>query len=348
MVTAGQLSITLPIGAGLAINMKPNSMQMLKHGALITVRLLLLLMALVVLIYALIAMSPLDPITAYLGGNLSAVSGEQKQQLINQLGFNQSLPQQFWHWFSQAIQGHLGFSNLYHQEVSQVISERMGLSLILVFSAWLCALICGYLIGLATAIKQHSWWAKGLHRLTLTLTIIPPFWLAMVMVAIFAIKLHWFPSCCAAPLGVLWTQQSMASLLMHIALPLISLVLIYMAPIALHTHEKVIDVLNSDYVKYSQLHGQQPWQTIKFHVLANSMLPAVVLQFAAIAELLGGTMMIETVFNIPGLGSTLVNAAMANDTALLLAISILFAVIVFISSNFGRLFSYQLLPKGVH
>lgn len=150
------------------------------------------------------------------------------------------------------------------------------------------------------------------------LTSIPAFWLGMVLIALFAVSLKWAPVCCAAPFGTRFSEQGFASLLSHLALPVSTLTLVYMAPIVLHTREKVVDVLNGEPLLYSRLHGMNLMSLTRFHIVKNSLVPAVILQFASFAELFSGSILAETVFNFPGLGQTLVKAGMADDAAMLM------------------------------
>lgn len=306
-------------------------------------RLLLQLVLVILLAYLLLSWSPLDPINAYLGGNLYAVSAQQKAELTIQLGLDQSVAQQFTHWFSELVKGNLGYSNLYQQSVAEIIKDKLPLSLLLIGLSWLVSLILGYLLGLLAGLYQGRLLDRVINQSAWLLACIPSFWLGMLLISVFSVALSLTPVCCAAPIGMRFEEQSWWSMAHHLLLPVMTLALVHMAPIILHTREKVIDVLNSDYVIYSKLHGDSKRQLVSFHVIKNSLMPAIVLHFASFAELFGGSILAETVFNFPGLGASIVSAGLANDTALLMGCTLISALLVFCGNLIANGLSKSLL-----
>ncbi|MCL1061682.1 ABC transporter permease [Shewanella benthica] len=306
-------------------------------------RLFLQLVLVILLAYLLLSWSPLDPINAYLGGNLYSVSAQQKAELTVQLGLDQSVAQQFLHWFNELISGNLGYSNLYQQSVSEIIKDKLPLSLLLIGLSWLASLFMGYLLGLLAGLFQGRFVDRVINQSAWLLACIPSFWLGMLLISLFSVALSLTPVCCAAPIGMRFEEQSFWSMSQHLLLPVMTLALVHMAPIILHTREKVIDVLNSDYVVYSHLHGDSKRQVVSFHVLKNSVLPAIVLHFASFAELFGGSILAETVFNFPGLGASIVKAGLANDTALLMGCTLISALLVFCGNLIANGLSKYLL-----
>ncbi|ABV88954.1 ABC transporter permease [Shewanella pealeana] len=302
-------------------------------------RLLLLLFLVVVFAYVLLSWSPLDPINAYLGGNVFAVSEAQKSLLVSQLALDQSVGERLMHWLSGLMQGELGYSSLYQQPVSSVIAEQLPLSLLLIGLSWICSLVFGYLLGLVAAIYRGGWLDRIIQKLAWLMVCMPSFWLAMLLISLFSIGLSLTPVCCAAPIGMTFMDQSLGSMVLHLMLPVATLTLVSMAPIMLHTREKVIDVLQSDYVQYSLAHGDSLSRVVLFHVIRNSLLPAIILQFATIAELFGGSLIAETVFSFPGLGAGIVKAGLASDTALLMGCTLISALLVFSGNLIANLLS---------
>jgi len=176
---------------------------------------------------------------------------------------------------------------------------------------------------------HDSWLDRIIQKLTWFMVCMPSFWLAMLLISLFSIGLNLTPVCCASPIGMTFGEQSFWSMLQHLMLPVATLTAVSMAPIVLHTREKVIDVLQSDYVKHSLAHGDSLSTVVLFHVIRNSLLPAIILQFATFAELFGGSLIAETVFSYPGLGATIVKAGLASDTALLMGCTLISALLVF-------------------
>ncbi len=317
-----------------------------------SIRLGLQLLLVVVLAWILIIHSPLDPVTQYLDGNVFAISAAQKAALIERLGlpsFTDGSSSIVWwpvisQWFSQLVDGNMGFSHLYRQPVTEVLWERGQVSLLLMGSSWLLALVVGYGLGLVAGLNANRWLDHLIRSAAWVLAAIPPFWLGMVLIALFAVKLQWAPACCAAPFDSSFSQQSSTSMFQHLMLPMTTLALVYMAPLILHTREKVIDVLSDSPIEYARMHQQSRSAQIRFHVLGNSLQPALVLHLACFAELFSGSILAETVFNYPGLGQTLVKAGLANDVALFLGATLISAMLVFIGNLTASVLAKKIIP----
>ena len=150
---------------------------------------------------------------------------------------------------------------------------------------------------------------------------------------VFAVELQWFPLGLAVPIGKIESEVTWAERLHHLVLPALTLSITGIANIVLHTRQKLIDVLESEYVLFAKARGETLKQLITRHGLRNIALPAVTLQFASISELFGGSVLAERVFSYPGLGSTAVVAGMQADAPLLLGIALFSSLFVF----FGNL-----------
>lgn len=309
-------------------------------------RLVLLLILVVLLAYFLLSWTPIDPLNAYLGGNVFGISEPQKALLAQQLSLDQSVGQRLLHWLSGLARGDLGFSTLYQQPVSSVIATHLPLSLLLIGLSWVGSLVLGYLLGLLAGIYQDSWLDKAVQRFSWLMVCMPSFWLAMLFISLFSIALQLTPVCCAAPIGMTFSEQSVLSMLHHLLLPVATLTVVSMAPIVLHTREKVIDVLQSDYVQYSLAHGDSLFKVVRFHVIRNSLLPAIVLQFATFAELFGGSLIAETVFSFPGLGASIVKAGLASDTDLLMGCTLISALMVFSGNLIATVLSRYFIQEA--
>ncbi|MGI2261002.1 ABC transporter permease [Shewanella sp. GXUN23E] len=320
----------------------------LKATVLSAFRLLIQLVLVLLLVWGLLTLSPMDPLNVYLGGNVFGVSAEQQANLVRELGLHMPAGERLWQWLVAAVHGELGYSTLFRQPVAEVIEQRLPLSLLLMALAWSGSLVLGYLLGLVAALRQDSWLDKTIRRCAWGLSAIPPFWLGMLFISLFAVALHWLPVCCAAPPGLDFSEQPLYSKLTHLLLPVLTLMLVHMSPVILHTREKVLDVLGSEFVAYARMHGESRAGIISFHVLKNSMVPALVLQLASLAELFGGSVLAETLFAFPGMGQALVNAALAQDTALLMAGTMISALIIFAGNVLANLLAGELMTGGEH
>ncbi len=309
-----------------------------------TARLLLQLVLVTLFAFILLAVSPIEPLNYYIGNQMMTLSAEQRLLLAQNLGLDQSITERFIIWAQHLMQGDLGFSIKFQQPVSDVIIERFPSSLILMGASWTLSLVVGYTLGLIAALKENSVWDRIITRLTWVLASTPSFWLGLILIYVFAVKLTLLPVCCSAPLGMDPNNVPWLTRIEHLILPCIALALTSLAPIVLHTKEKVLDVLASDHVNYARMHGQSTSGIIRHHLLRNSLTPALVLHFASFAELFGGSVLAETVFNFPGLGNTLVLAGLSGDTALLMGITLISAIFIFTGNSCANLLRYYLLP----
>ena len=173
----------------------------------------------------------------------------------------------------------------------------------------------------------------------------PSFWLCLVLLLIFAVWLQWFPTGFSAPIGVTQENVTLGQRLHHLALPAITLSLMSFANIALHTRQKLIDVLNSEYVLFARARGESTWTLLRRHGLRNILLPALTLQFASFAELFGGSMLAENVFSYPGLGSAAAAAGLNADVPLLLGITLISAIFVCVGNTAANLLYGVIDPK---
>lgn len=139
---------------------------------------------------------------------------------------------------------------------------------------------------------------------------------------VFAVKLGWFPLGLSAPIGKLAGEVTIWERLHHLVLPAVTLSITGVSNIALHTRQKLIDIMESDFMLFAQARGEGKWQAIRRHGFRNILLPAVTLQFAAISELFGGSVLAENVFSYTGIGQAAVLAGTHGDTPLLMGIAL--------------------------
>lgn len=292
-------------------------------------RLILLLVVISVLSFILVSNSPIDPIDAYVGADYLKVSPEQREQIAAYWGLNDSKITQFLNWGKALLQGNLGNSLLYKQSVSSFIGERFMASIGLMGMAWLFFGVLGFILGSLSGFFQGKWIDKIIKTYCFTLASTPTFWLGLVLLIIFAVSLGWFPIGFSSPIGVLDKDISFIDRLNHVFLPALTLSIVGVANVALHTREKLIDILNSEYVRFAKAKGESGWKLFKRQALRNTLLPAISLHFASFGELFGGTILVEQVFAYPGLGQAVVEAGLGGDVPLLLGITLFSALFIF-------------------
>jgi peptide/nickel transport system permease protein len=306
----------------------------------------LLLLAVSVCSFVLMSFSPIDPINAYVGADISRIGTEQRQLIAQQWGLDQPMTTRFFLWLQQLLQGNLGTSIIFNQSVSNVIAARFQTSLALMTLAWLLSGVFGVSLGILAGANAGSLLDRVIRLYAYTLASSPTFWIGLLLLSLFAVQWRLAPLCCAAPIGVLLEDVTFFERLHHVFLPALTLSLIGVASITLHTREKLIEILHSNYALFAFAQGETKIGFIIHHGLRNMALPAITLQFASLSELFGGSVLAERVFGYPGLGDATTQAAMRSDVPLLVGIVLFSALFVF-TGNFLADLAYQVIDPRI-
>lgn len=302
-----------------------------------SVKIISLLLAVSVIAFVLVSFSPIDPVQQYILGLGTAISQEQRAEIEEYWGVNEPPVERYFTWLGELLKGNWGESALYRRPVMDIISERFANSLALMLCAWVLSGLVGFILGCVMGMYQDKWPDQILKKICYLLSSVPTFWLGLVFVLVFAVWLRWFPIGFSAPIGVAQEDVTIWQRLHHLALPAITLSLMSFANIALHTRQKLIDVLNSEYVLFARARGEGKWTILRRHGLRNILLPALTLQFASFAELFGGSVMAENVFSYPGLGSAVSAAGLNSDVPLLLGVTLFSALFVCVGNMIANL-----------
>lgn len=290
------------------------------------------LVAISLISFTLMDLSPIDPVQAYVGADMTRVSQEQREKIAEHWGLNEPPVKRFLAWGSSILKGDFGTSMIFRRPVINVIKDKFIASLALMMVAWLLSGFLGFILGVISGMKQGTWIDKIIKGYCLILATTPTFWLGLLLLMFFAVKLGWFPIGLGVPIGVLEQDVTMAERIHHLILPAITLAMLGVANIALHTRQKLIEVLESDYILFARARGEKGFDLIKRHGLRNIILPAITLQFASFSELFGGAVLAEQIFSYPGLGQTTVHAGLKGDVPLLLGIVLFSAIFVFMGN----------------
>ena len=301
------------------------------------VKIIALLLAVSIIAFALVCLSPVDPVQQYILGLGTAISPEQRAEIEAYWGVDEPPVERYVHWLGELLQGNWGESALYRRPVLDVIGERFANSLALMLCAWVLCGVIGFVLGCIMGVYQGRWPDRLLKKISYLISSIPTFWLGLVLLLVFAVWLKWFPTGFSAPIGVTQDSVTLGQRLYHLALPAVTLSLMSFANIALHTRQKLIDVLNSEYVLFARARGEGRWTVLRRHGLRNILLPALTLQFASFAELFGGSVLAENVFSYPGLGSAAAAAGLNADVPLLLGITLISTLFVCVGNTIANL-----------
>jgi peptide/nickel transport system permease protein len=336
------MEIIKPISASL-----PNASRillsfLLRKGA----GLIFLLLAVSAISFTLVHFSPIDPIQAYVGADMMRVSAEQREAIMDYWGLNDPPISRYWSWLTALASGDLGTSMIYRRPVLEVIGERFAASLTLMGTAWILSGFIGFISGVLAAMNRNTWIDKIIRWYCYTLSSTPTFWVGLLFILTFAVWLGWLPVGLAVPAGVSADQVQVIDRVRHMLLPALTLSVTGIAAIALHTREKLLDVMDKDYWLFARARGEQGFTIFWRHGLRNVALPAITLQFASFSELFGGAVLAEQVFSYPGLGQAAVEAGLRGDIPLLLGVVLFSALFVYIGNAMADL-SYLLIDPRV-
>ncbi len=323
--------------------MKVNGIWIVKNLARIGVLLALVSAA----AFFLVSVSPLDPLKTNVGqAALGSMSREQITKLEEYWGVNTPPVARFMAWAGDFLRGDMGVSLLYRQPVSHVIAVKLSNSLWLMATAWVVSGAAGLLLGVAAGANRGRAADRVISGYALVTASTPAFWLALVLLMIFAVWLKLLPIGLSVPIGVEASGVTAGDRIVHAILPALTLSITGISNIAMHTREKMAQVMDSDYMLFARARGESKWTAIRRHGLRNIILPAMTLQFASISEIFGGSVLVEQVFSYPGLGQAAVTAGLGGDIPLLLGITVISAAIVF-AGNFTANLLYGVVDPRI-
>lgn len=300
----------------------------LKFTGKYLLRVVTLLLAVSVISFVLVSLSPVDPVQQYVG-SVPNVSVEQRAKIAEYWGLNDPPFERFLAWGKSILHGDFGVSLIYRRPVLDIIKEKFAASLALMMAAWLLSGIFGFAVGCVMGVCSGKWLDRILKKICLIMCSVPTFWIGIVFLMVFSVQLGWFPMGMSVPKGVSAEEVTLLQRIHHLVLPAFTLSFLSFANVALHTREKLVDVLESDFVLFAKARGESAWSVLRRHGLRNIMLPAVTMQFGSFSELFGGSVLAETVFSYPGLGAAASAAGMGSDVPLLLGITLFSAIFVF-------------------
>jgi peptide/nickel transport system permease protein len=270
-----------------------------------------------VAVFLLVQLAPGDVATALLGPQATE---QAKQELRHTLGLDRPLPVQYGIWLAHAGTGDFGVSVATQRPVMSLVLPRFVNTLILTVAALLVAVLVAYPIGLLAALRGGTMLDRGTMGVTLLLGSTPPFWLGLILVLLFAIRLRWLP---VSGMQDLAGDGGLVDTLRHLILPAVTTALGPAAIITRMVRSSVRDALSSPHVRVARAKGLARGTLLRRHVIRNALPPILTITGLQIGYLLGGALLTEVVFNWPGLGSLLYDSITARDLPVVQATTLL-------------------------
>jgi peptide/nickel transport system permease protein len=298
-----------------------------------------------ILNFFLIHLAPGDA-ASVLAGESGAATPEYMAVLRVKFGLDQPLWQQFVSYIGNMLRLNLGYSFRNDAGVFDLILDRLGPTLLLMLTAFGSALGIGTLLGLIAATGRNSWRDNVISVLTLVAYATPVFWLGLMMVVVFAIRLAWLPTSGFETVGAdLEGWDSALDIGRHLVMPAVTLSLFYLALYARVMRASVLEQSGLDYVTTARAKGQSERGIMFRHVFGNALLPVVTMAGVQAGNLIGGSVVVETVFGWPGIGTLAFNALQSRDLNLLLGIFFVSACLVVVINLLVDLIYVSLDPR---
>jgi peptide/nickel transport system permease protein len=297
---------------------------LLKRGA----KAVVVVLAIVVCNFLLIHAAPGDP-ASVIAGQSGAADARFMEQLRQQFGLDRPLHEQLWIYVQGVLTLDLGFSHRQQQPVATLILERLPATLLLTGAAFVFAVVLGVTLGALAARRVGRWADSAITVLALTFYATPLFWVGLMLVLVFSVWLEWLPSFGMMSVGANLTGAALVlDVAKHLLLPALTLGLFYMAVYARLTRATMLEVADQDFVKTARAKGVPEGRIVRRHVLRNALLPVITFAGIQAGQLIGGSILVETVFAWPGIGRLAFEALLARDYPVLLGVFFATSVMV--------------------
>ena len=272
-----------------------------------------------VLVFLMLRLTPSDPAAIIAGDNANT---EQVAEIRKRLGLDQPILTQFVIWIGKTLQGDFGESFFFKKQVTELILDRLEPTLSLAFFTIVLAVLIAVPLGVLAAYRHGGWIDRIVMGFSVLGFSVPVFVIGYALIYVFAIELNWLPV-----QGYQRLRQGIGGWLQRLILPSLTLSVIFIALIARITRTSVLEVLNEDYIRTARAKGQTEGKVLVRHALANAAVPIVTVIGLGVALLIGGVVVTESVFTIPGLGRLTVDAVLARDYPTIQAVILLFSFV---------------------
>lgn len=292
------------------------------------------------IVFAGLELANVDPV-AYLVSPDMAANTENIEALREHLGLNAPFLVKYWRWILELLQGNLGYSIIRGSSISDVIKASLPATLELAFASLILSTIIGIVIGMISAIKQNGIVDNIARFFSVLGTAIPQFFFGIIILQLFAVQLHILPIGGRMPDGdiTFWVRMK------HLILPSVTMSISLVSALMRYTRNSMLDVFNMDYVKTARAKGVAEWKVYTKHVFRNALGPVLVLLVFRIPMLIGGSVIIEKVFSWPGIGDVILSSITAGDYPVIMATTLLIAVVMLVSSLVVDILAAYLDPR---
>ena len=306
-----------------------------------------LVLAVVVLNFFLVHAAPGDPVETIAGAS-GGMSVELKAELRTQYGLDKPLPVQLGVYLGKVVTGDLGYSYFFNRPVAGLIAERVPATLLLVVTSVFGAFLIGTLLGVLSSRKPNGLLSQIINLLSLVGFAAPVFWTGIMLVLLFASVLPFFPVSGMRAIDSAGASgfADVLDVLHHLVLPAVTLGLVYLAQYSRLARASMLDVLGSDYIRTARAKGLSDGVVLYKHALRNAVLPVITILGLQFGNVMAGAILVETVFNWPGLGRLAFESVLRRDYPTILGV-LLFSSIVVVVMNLLTDYCYRVIDPRI-
>lgn len=301
---------------------------------------LVVLLIMSFVIYALIGLMPGDPIDLMISGN-PKLTPEDAARLRELYGLDRPIGERYLEWLSAALTGDFGYSRLHARPVLEVLLPRLGNTVLLMGASFLLALALALPAGLIAAVRPRGAVDSAINLFAFAGISVPPFWLAILLIILFAVTLGWLPAGGMPPAGATPAEQAA-----YLVLPLATLTMATAGGIIRFVRAATIEALRQDYVRTAWAKGLSERQVVLRHVVRNAMIPVATILALNFGALFSGALITETMFGYLGMGKMIYDAILGNDFNLAL-VGLLLATLTTLLANLAADLCYLWLDPRI-
>jgi peptide/nickel transport system permease protein len=291
---------------------------------------LVVLILVSMLVFAILRFLPGDPIFLYIQENtFEKLTPEVMQELRVQYGLDKSVPEQYFVWISSVFRGDFGTSILYRMSVLQMISQALPVTISLGLPALIISAILGISFGTISALRRGKWEDTAATTAANLGITAPSFWVGVLLMYVLALKLNWLP-----PYGYTSPFADFGMYVKKAIMPVICLSIFPIGALTRQTRSSMLEIIRQDYIRTAWSKGLKERTIVVRHALKNALIPVITLLGMQVRSVIGGMVVIETVFNVPGVGRMSVEALFSRDFIVVQAIVLLTSTIVVLSNLF--------------
>lgn len=280
--------------------------------------------------FTMVNLAPGDPVAALINPETAAQLGPEWYALQRErLGLDAPVPVRYVRWISEIVQGNFGYSMFDRLPVLDKISARVWPTLYLMLTVQLISLTIAVPIGIISALKQYSAIDYAVTIFGFAAISIPSFFLALGGIYVFSLRLGWLP---VANMRTLGQPSSFGDYLSHLVLPATVLGLANAAPLIRYVRSSMLEVIRQDYVRVARAKGLGEWAVIMSHAARNALIPLITVIALTLPAILGGTVVIETIFAWPGMGQLAISAVRNRDYPMIMALNMIIATLILLSN----------------